>query len=810
MKKRPPARTSEKKQVPTARGIPLDSPSRTAVQVSHLDSPPKFVKPRRIHPRRILPLVREGYERGFHSATLAINAPIVRRFAEPALQPGVDILISTNTELSGPGEQLTASNVDEPSVALNGDVVLFTGNWYAAISTDAGKTFQFISPANAFANKDPKDSHFCCDQVAQYISQIDCFVWLLQYGPDKDNLQRLAFARTADAAAGHWSIFDLTTQILGVPGAFLDFPDLAVGANSLYVTTNIFLPDKVGSGVVRIPIQSIEAATQDPASAKAPTVVPFVSFDFQSFRVAQHTGETAFFAAHEDTSTLRVFSWPEGQAQPTSSSVGVARWIGGNGYRSKTPDGRRWLDRADPRITGATLRGDEIWFAWSVDQGSNQRPQPFIQIARIAASNLTLLDNINVFDPTAATCYGAIVANAGGDVGISYAIGGGDRFPSHMVGILTDPRKDALAAAGDRGPQFDPDTGKGEWGDYLTIRRAFPAENQFAATGYTLKGQDSPGEGGRTLDATPRYVVFARTGTGPSAKASGPIAAARGVPAAAGGEPITDVSKLPLVSQEVAAQIKMAAGISAVPLARPLLAPMAPQLVTSPGVERWPVKTGQDTDIALVGKNVIGGSDLGPGIVPSTVEELAGVPRPPEMPDLASLNPAYQARRSSPVEIVIWQLDATITVLKLEADGDYHLVLQGSSGQTIIGEVPTPTTRFIGQSPWMKNISEARKAVDDKLVSPLHPADFVQVGDKLVPRQALTIGAPVQAFPNLPVSFRTPPAGQEATVPPFQTSVPPTRARLTGVGFFDKVHGQTGVSQLNGIELHPILRIEWL
>jgi hypothetical protein len=40
--------------------------------------------------------------------------------------------------------------------------------------------------------------------------------------------------------------------------------------------------------------------------------------------------------------------------------------------------------------------------------------------------------------------------------------------------------------------------------------------------------------------------------------------------------------------------------------------------------------------------------------------------------------------------------------------------------------------------------------------------------------------------------------------------VPPTKARITGVGFFDTVHGQAGVSQFNGIELHPVLKVEWI
>src|SRR5262249_35546981 len=161
-----------------------------------------------------------------------------------------------------------------------------------------------------------------------------------------------AFAKTNDVIQGRWRLFDITTDMLGVKGAFLDFPDLAVGANSLYVTTNIFPGgDSAGSAVVRIPLVGIDGGPV--------TATRFVSMELQSFRVAQHCGTTAFFAAHEDTSTLSVYSWDEGQATPTPKSVAVARWIGGNGYQSRTPDGHRWLDRADPRITGATLANNE-------------------------------------------------------------------------------------------------------------------------------------------------------------------------------------------------------------------------------------------------------------------------------------------------------------------------------------------------------------------------------------------------------------------------------------------------------------------
>jgi hypothetical protein len=164
------------------------------------------------------------------------------------------------------------------------------------------------------------------------------------------------------------------------------------------------------------------------------------------------------------------------------------------------------------------------------------------------------------------------------------------------------------------------------------------------------------------------------------------------------------------------------------------------------------------------------------------------------------------------VEGIIWQLDVKITVVKVESDYDYHLVLQGPSGKTMVGEVPNPTTPYIGDSPWMKNIAAARKAVEDKLISKLSPRDFVLPPGEtmLVPRNSLSgdLPVPTMAAFQMPESF-VPAEGDERPMPTFMSAVPSTPARVTGVGFFDRMHGQTGVAP-NVIELHPILKIEWL
>ena len=214
-------------------------------------------------------------------------------------------------------------------------------------------------------------------------------------------------------------------------------------------------------------------------------------------------------------------------------------------------------------------------------------------------------------------------------------------------------------------------------------------------------------------------------------------------------------------------------------------------------------------------KNLIDGQKLQTGIVEATVEELNRILRPPDMRPPTKLFSKYQERRRGPVEFTVWRVECDVIAVKLEKDGDYHLVLQGASGKMMIGETPTAKPPFVDANcPWIGNMRDARKAVDDKLIAKLAPQDFVQMDDTLVPRAAVMEG-PLQplGMEMLPPSFVTPESAEPFALdamPTFQAKVKPTRARITGVGFFDRAHGQTGGSPLNGIELHPILKIEWL
>jgi hypothetical protein len=143
-----------------------------------------------------------------------------------------------------------------------------------------------------------------------------------------------------------------------------------------------------------------------------------------------------------------------------------------------------------------------------------------------------------------------------------------------------------------------------------------------------------------------------------------------------------------------------------------------------------------------------GAVDLAP--VDATVEQLAA--RPVEYP-----SPGHE--RSVPVELTVYRVEAYLTRVFTEDDHDWHLVLHGiqNPDASIIAEIPDPQCAGACRSGFADDYARARAMLEEHV-----------------------------AHMNLRAH--------------------PIRVRVTGAGFFDRIHGQAGVAP-NGIELHPVLRI---
>jgi len=118
--------------------------------------------------------------------------------------------------------------------------------------------------------------------------------------------------------------------------------------------------------------------------------------------------------------------------------------------------------------------------------------------------------------------------------------------------------------------------------------------------------------------------------------------------------------------------------------------------------------------------------------------------------------PSNPTARVQATETTEFQIKATMSGFKQEGDSDYHIVI--TDGQkTMIVEIPSPNC-VSTLSPFRSRIVQARAEFDARFTAS----------------------------------------------PQFQTvSIPVT---VTGIGFFDRIHGQTGVAP-NGVELHPVLDI---
>ncbi len=187
------------------------------------------------------------------------------------------------------------------------------------------------------------------------------------------------------------------------------------------------------------------------------------------------------------------------------------------------------------------------------------------------------------------------------------------------------------------------------------------------------------------------------------------------------------------------------------------------------GTERWPVKTLSDPQANQI--------DLSAAPKATTVAQMRALIRPGG--DITA--PLAQDAREDNAERTLWVMTVNLRGAKIETDSDVHLVVEDEqdSNATMIVEFPDPRCVATTNAHIRDLITTARNAV-------------ITAGGPSLKR--LVAGQPTLAdLAVMPVE------GAMMGLIPMRG-----KARITGIGFFDTNHGQTGVAP-NAIELHPAL-----
>jgi hypothetical protein len=394
-----------------------------------------------------------------------------------------------------------SSDTNEPSTANDGNVVLYTGNWYAAESTDSGHSFTYINPYTLGPTPALPNGGFCCDQATIHAAANGITAWGLLYcpvvcgdNPSGDNIIRLAVARNQTAlAAGAFDYYDFSAQSFGFPeGDWLDYPHFGVNANYLSLSMNVF---NGGSFVTSILVKF--------------DLAPFLSGawsanwawnnqDFTWTPTDNSTDSWTYWGAtaYGDGGLIRVYNWPPGTdyTHVSWNDFSVSFNSETKNGSCPAPDGNNWCAFDDSRVkTGGEVGSSTVYFMWDAAQGGGFS-YPYVEYAsfNVSSGPATSVSAGQIWNGSYAWAYPGMGVNARGALGVSLQIGGGAwGYPGSQFLINDDVSGGWSAQFLDQGLHSNT-----RWGDYLTARAATAGTSigdTWIAAGYTLHDDGSGG-----------------------------------------------------------------------------------------------------------------------------------------------------------------------------------------------------------------------------------------------------------------------------------------------------------------------------
>jgi hypothetical protein len=220
----------------------------------------------------------------------------------------------------------------------------------------------------------------------------------------------------------------------------------------------------------------------------------------------------------DNTSTLRVFTWPDSQSSIDNTTVGISSIQSGASYTSVAPDGNDWYAVSFPgNITGGAYRrrrADEYLFAFDAGASPPGRPRAYLRLENLTPTSggYAVTEEYDVWNPDYAYGLGGLGSD-GNEIGITLAVGGGTiGYPQFAVGYKDDFV--VFAVTSSSGVQ------SGRFGDYVP-NRLVPGAGLFFGTGVyeVILNPLPPGTTTGNCATTGctvrmRYVQYGRTGPG--------------------------------------------------------------------------------------------------------------------------------------------------------------------------------------------------------------------------------------------------------------------------------------------------------
>lgn len=431
--------------------------------------------------------------------------PIGQSAMQPGLESLTDFSVFTNKTVQVPS--VPKSLVGEPSVAQKNEIIFFTGNWYAARSSNNGQNWTYRDPFG-----DMQD--FCCDQDTMYNPSRGIFLWYRMGKPLANGTNRFRLGVSADASV--WAFYDVHPSIINPlwTNQIFDFVIMAYSDNYLYITNNMFQNQTyTNSLILRMPLDSLRSHS---------ALTPGIYFaNNGGFAPVQEARQIMYFATHVSTTVLRLYVWPESSLTISSTSDIIHSIFKSTNVGDATcpaPDGGDICRRLDDRILGGWVAKGVIGFFWNVAQDGIIHVRPYTYIIRLDETTKILIDEPTLSNPNYAWVYPWVSPNARGDLGLVAFTSGPARYPRMDIGIQDASTGNTTwqfypggVATSTNGPESSCVNGKSNpcWGDFIRVRPYSCVGDAWIASGYTL-------EGNRTGQfVQPRYVVFGRAADNP-------------------------------------------------------------------------------------------------------------------------------------------------------------------------------------------------------------------------------------------------------------------------------------------------------